>query len=258
MVTSHNFGQIRDEINSDPTCFDAASTEDGEYDNCGSGSPTQLTDDAGSFLSAYLSFPVTASSTYLVDYDGLTPGNKGDRCLCFKKDDGGLACTNVYQSTIVDCVTNRADVTVSNGGWIVLDANVPREINYADIKSQFNIDPSCFAASPDAKHGHYSNCEAATPTMRNLASLNSDGETIISYPTTTDEGVSTTKQCICFGGTNDDLICSKMFLLRNCHFSSLSPDPIFISTSNGVMSHDFADIKTTISSDADCFATDTV
>ena len=102
-----------------------------------------------------------ASSTYLVDYDGLTPGNKGDRCLCFKKDSfngGGLACTNVYQSTIIGCETSIAEVIVSKDGWIVLDADIQTVINFGDIKSQFGIDPACFAATPDAKHGYYSNC----------------------------------------------------------------------------------------------------
>jgi hypothetical protein len=117
----------------------------------------------------------------------LSAGIKSGRCLCFKKDSfngGGLACTDVYQPTIVDCVTDRAVVTVTPtaADEIVYDANIITNINYGDIRSQFNIDPACFAATPDAKHAHYYGCET-TPTLVITADYD-NGETEISYPLT--------------------------------------------------------------------------
>jgi DNA-binding beta-propeller fold protein YncE len=72
---------------------------------------------------------------------------------------------------------------VSKDGWIVLDTDIQTDINFGNIKSKFGIDPACFAATPDAKHGYYSNC-LATPTFEILADFNNNGneETVISFP----------------------------------------------------------------------------
>jgi hypothetical protein len=131
---------------------------------------------------------------------------------------------------------------VSKDGWIVLDADIQTVINFGDIKSQFGIDPACFAVTPDANHGYYSNC-LATPTFEFLADFNSNGETVISFsPATTNVGQSSNQHCICFGDVNDDLICTKEFWLRICQYSSPSPDPVFISSTNEVMSQDFGSV----------------
>ena len=192
---SVDYGSVRDEINSDATCF--SGVNDGHYSGCDTVSPILI---SASTVSA--TGPIT-SLTYTGELE------EANSCLCFGKPDGGLACTDPFELK-VEYPCSFTEATIDDLELIYDAGATDISHSFGNIRDRIctNADYACFA---ETGHGQYTDCDQAEKVLLTSVSESSftGPESIMTYLI---EGDATlTNTCLCFEKSIGGLACTAPF-----------------------------------------------